>query len=152
MFSAVFHSQMTLFSLMSKRAMVISLSAVGSQQALAQTPFSRATSLISMLDIPSRSIAQSLSILAQPIITIHRAVISLRHLGLTVGLVDGDGFSYEWGQASAAVSHAFTDDVAAYIGANYALNSEDALDFDSTINGDPKGSLLWIGTGISAGF
>ena len=73
-------------------------------------------------------------------------------LGLTVGLVDGDGFSYEWGQASAAVSHAFTDDVAAYIGANYALNSEDALDFDSTINGDPKGSLLWIGTGISAGF
>jgi len=54
-------------------------------------------------------------------------------LGLTVGLVDGDGFSYEYGQASAAVSHAFTDDVSAYVGANYALNSEDALDFDSTI-------------------
>jgi uncharacterized protein (TIGR02001 family) len=73
-------------------------------------------------------------------------------LGLTVGLVDGDGFSYEWGAASAAVSHAFTDDVSAYIGANFALNSEDVLDFDSAINGDPKGSMLWLGTGISAGF
>jgi uncharacterized protein (TIGR02001 family) len=73
-------------------------------------------------------------------------------LGLTVGLVDGDGFSYEYGQASAAVSHAFTDDVSAYIGANFALNSEDALDFDSIINGDPKGSMFWLGTGISAGF
>jgi uncharacterized protein (TIGR02001 family) len=73
-------------------------------------------------------------------------------LGLTVGLVDADGGSYEWGQASAAVSHAFTDDVAAYIGANYALNSEDVLDFDSIINGDPKGSMFWLGTGISAGF
>ncbi len=73
-------------------------------------------------------------------------------LGLTVGLVDGDGFSYEWGTATAAVSHAFTDTVSAYIGANYALNSEDLLDFDSAINGDPKGSMLWLGTGISAGF
>ena len=73
-------------------------------------------------------------------------------LGLTVGVVDGDGFSYEWGTASAAVSHAFTDDVSAYIGANFALNSEDVLDFDSAINGDPKGSMLWLGTGISAGF
>lgn len=73
-------------------------------------------------------------------------------LGLSVGLVDGDGFSYEYGQASAAVSHAFTDDVSAYFGANFALNSEDALDFDSTLNGDPKGSMFWLGTGISAGF
>lgn len=73
-------------------------------------------------------------------------------LGLTVGLVDGDGFSYEWGTATAAVSHAFTDDVSAYIGANFALNSEDVLDFDSAINGDPKGSMFWLGTGISAGF
>ncbi len=73
-------------------------------------------------------------------------------LGLTVGVVDGDGFSYEWGTASAAVSHAFSDDVSAYIGANFALNSEDVLDFDSAINGDPKGSMLWLGTGISAGF
>lgn len=73
-------------------------------------------------------------------------------LGLTVGLVDGDGFSYEWATASAAVSHAFSDDVSGYIGANFALNSEDALDFDSTLNGDPKGSMFWLGTGISAGF
>lgn len=73
-------------------------------------------------------------------------------LGATVGLVDGDGFSYEWGSASAAVSHAFNDDVGVYIGANFALNSEDALDFDSIINGDPKGSMFWLGTGISAGF
>lgn len=73
-------------------------------------------------------------------------------LGLTVGLVDGDGFSYEWGTASASVSHAFTDDVSAYLGANYSLNSEDVLDFDAIINGDPEGDLFWIGTGVSAGF
>ena len=73
-------------------------------------------------------------------------------LGLTVGLVDGDGFSYEWGTATAAVSHAFTEDVSAYVGANFALNSEDVLDFDSALNGDPKGSMFWLGTGISAGF
>ena len=73
-------------------------------------------------------------------------------LGLTVGLVDGDGFSYEWGTASASVSHGFTDDVSAYIGANYSVNSEDLLDFDSIVNGDPQGDLFWVGTGISAGF
>lgn len=73
-------------------------------------------------------------------------------LGLTVGLVDGDGFSYEWGTASAAFNQSLTDDVAVYIGANYALNSEDLLDFDSAINGDPKGGMFWLGTGISAGF
>ena len=73
-------------------------------------------------------------------------------LGLTLGLVDGDGFSYEWGTASVAVSHGFTDDVSAYIGANYSLNSEDLLDFDEAINGNPQGDLFWLGTGISAGF
>lgn len=73
-------------------------------------------------------------------------------LGLSAGLVDGDGFSYEWATASAAVSHGFSDDVSAYIGANFALNSEDGLDFDSALNGDPKGSMFWLGTGISAGF
>jgi len=73
-------------------------------------------------------------------------------LGLTVGLVDGDGFSYEWGTATAAVSHAFTDDVSAYIGANFAVNSEDVLDFDRAINGNPKDNMLWLGAGISAGF
>ncbi|WP_427453126.1 TorF family putative porin [Litorimonas sp. WD9-15] len=73
-------------------------------------------------------------------------------LGLTVGLVDGDGFSYEWATASAALSHAFTDDVSVYAGANFALNSEDVLDFNGIINGEPEGSLFWLGTGISAGF
>ena len=73
-------------------------------------------------------------------------------LGLTVGLVDGDGFSYEWGTASASVSHGFTDDVSAYIGANYSVNSEDLLDFDSILNDDPQGDLFWVGTGVSAGF
>ena len=57
-----------------------------------------------------------------------------------------------WGTASAALSHGFTDDVSAYIGANYSLNSEDLLDFDSIINGEPEGDLFWIGTGVSAGF
>ena len=74
-------------------------------------------------------------------------------LGLTLGLVDGtDGFSYEWGTASAAVSHAFTDDVSAYIGANFTVNSEDVLDFAEIIDGNPQGDLFWVGTGISAGF
>lgn len=80
-------------------------------------------------------------------------------LGLTVGLVDVDGGSYEWAQASAAVAHAFTDDVSAYIGANYALSSEDSLDFKTapTAAGGIYGftdddNKLWIGTGISAGF
>lgn len=73
-------------------------------------------------------------------------------LGLTLGLVDGDGFSYEWGTASAAVSHAFTEDVSAYVGANYSLNSEDLLDFDSALAGNPQDDLFWVGTGISAGF
>lgn len=73
-------------------------------------------------------------------------------LGLTVGLVDGDGFSYEWAAVSAAASHSFTDDVSVYVGANYVLNSEDVLDFDSIINSDPEGNLFWVGTGISAGF
>ena len=74
-------------------------------------------------------------------------------LGLTVGLVDGtDGFSYEWGTASASVSHGFTDDVSAYVGANYSVNSEDFLDFAAISEGDPQGDLFWVGTGISAGF
>ena len=73
-------------------------------------------------------------------------------LGLTVGLVDADGGSYEWGTASASIGHSFTDDVSAYVGANYSLNSEDLLDFDSIINGQPEGDLFWVGTGVSAGF
>ena len=73
-------------------------------------------------------------------------------LGLTVGHVDGDGFSYEWGQASAALSHGFTDDVSVYAGVNYTLNSEDALNYSRILNGEPKGDLFWAGMGISAGF
>jgi len=73
-------------------------------------------------------------------------------LGVTVGYVDGDGFSYEWATATAAVSYALSDDVSAYVGANFAINSEDVLDFDSILNGNPKDNMLWIGTGISAGF
>ena len=73
-------------------------------------------------------------------------------LVLTVGLVDGDGFSYEWGQATAALSHSFTDDVSAYVGVNYTLNSDDALNFSRALNGDPQGDLFWAGMGISAGF
>lgn len=71
-------------------------------------------------------------------------------LGLTVGLVDVDnGTSYEWATASASVSHGFTDAVSAYVGANFTLNSEDFLDFDSPEGED---NLFWVGTGISAGF
>lgn len=73
-------------------------------------------------------------------------------LGFTAGLVDGDGFSYEYGQASVAVSHALSDTIGVYVGANYALNSDDLLDFDRALNGNPKGDMLWLGTGISAGF
>jgi len=73
-------------------------------------------------------------------------------LGATVGLVDGDGFSYEYGSASAALGYALSDNTSAYLGANYAINSEDALNFSKTLAGDPKGSLLWFGAGVSAGF
>ncbi len=80
-------------------------------------------------------------------------------LGLTAGLVDGDGFSYEYGQLSASLGYAFTEDVSAYVGANYALSSEDTLigsptvdldDFDIDLDlGDNK---LFFGAGVSAGF
>lgn len=73
-------------------------------------------------------------------------------LGATAGLVDGDGFSYEYGQVSASVGYAFTDAVSGYVGANLAVNSEDALNYKKILQGDPKGSLVFFGTGISAGF
>lgn len=76
-------------------------------------------------------------------------------LGLSAGLVDGDGFSYEYGQLSAALGYAFTDDVSAYVGANYALSSEDTLigDYDlTTLDADFKKNKLFFGAGISAGF
>lgn len=83
-------------------------------------------------------------------------------LGVSAGLVDGDGFSYEYGQLSAALGYAFTDDVSAYVGANFALNSEDALigsptvDFSDLNNPiidlDLQDNKLFFGAGVSAGF
>ncbi len=76
--------------------------------------------------------------------------------GLTVGLVTASGGGdYQYGTASAALSYAFTDDVAAYVGANYSLSSEDTLRFkvdglgNSFTNTD---NMLWTGIGVSAGF
>ena len=73
-------------------------------------------------------------------------------LGLTAGLVDGDGFSYEYGQASASLGYAFTDAVSAYVGANYALSSDGSLNYKKILAGAGKDNLLFFGTGISAGF
>lgn len=76
-------------------------------------------------------------------------------LGLTAGLVDGDGFSYEYGQLSASFGYAFTDDVSAYVGANYALSSEDTLieSYDlSTLNVSMDDNKLFFGAGVAAGF
>jgi uncharacterized protein (TIGR02001 family) len=73
-------------------------------------------------------------------------------LGATLGLVDGDGFSYEYGSASASLGYSLSDDVSVYFGATYALNSEDMLNLEKSLNGNPKDSLLFFGAGISAGF
>lgn len=73
-------------------------------------------------------------------------------VGLTAGLVDGDGFSYEYGQASAAVSYAFSDTTSAYIGANYAISSENTLNYSKILAGAPKDNLLFFGAGIASGF
>ncbi len=73
-------------------------------------------------------------------------------LGATAGLVDGDGFSYEYGQASASLGYGFTDDVSAYIGANYSLSSEDTLNYSEILQGQGDDNLLWFGAGIAAGF
>jgi len=74
-------------------------------------------------------------------------------LGATVGLVDGDGFSYEYGSASASLGYAFTDAVSTYVGGNFVVSSEDTLDFRDIVLGDGgKGSLFWAGVGVAAGF
>ena len=80
-------------------------------------------------------------------------------LGLTAGLVaaDGDG-DYEYGQASAALTHGFTDDVSVYASANFALASEDNFvdgDFDfanETLDIDVDDNTFFLAFGISAGF
>ena len=78
-------------------------------------------------------------------------------LGLTAGLVDVDGGSYEWATASAAIGYAFTDASSFYVGANYSLNSEDALGFptfedDGTLDDNFGGDLFWVGTGVATSF
>ena len=70
-------------------------------------------------------------------------------LGLTAGLVDGDGFSYEYGSASASLGYEFAENFSGYVGANYVINSEDALDFDGPTADD---NLLWFGVGVASGF
>lgn len=73
-------------------------------------------------------------------------------LGLSAGLVDGNGFSYEYGTASAALTKSITDAASIYVGANYSLNSEDLLNYSKILSGRPDGDLLWVGTGISTSF
>tara|TARA_R110002020_G_scaffold229581_2_gene440379 strand:+ start:344 stop:1108 length:765 start_codon:yes stop_codon:yes gene_type:complete len=82
-------------------------------------------------------------------------------LGGTIGLVEGDGFGYQWGQASAAISHAVTDSASLYIGANYVLNSDDnTLDlkeFNNAIGTARRleatdDNMFFFGTGISTSF
>ena len=81
-------------------------------------------------------------------------------LGLTVGAVEADGGGdYQWAHGSVALSHSLTDDASVYVGANYAINSEDnTLDYEriavgadevAVLSGDDK---LWFAVGISAGF
>lgn len=73
-------------------------------------------------------------------------------LGASAGLVDGDGFSYEYGSVSASVSKPLSDSTSAYVGANLALSSEDSLNYKKLLAGNGKGSLVWFGAGISTSF
>ena len=77
-------------------------------------------------------------------------------LGLTAAFVTADGpGDYEYGLASAALSHAVSDNVSAYIGANYSLSSENTLRFKVDGNGNgftAEDELLWFGAGVSTGF
>ncbi len=78
-------------------------------------------------------------------------------VGATAGLVDAeDGVDWEYGQLSASLGYAFTDNASTYIAANYALSSEDTLDFkvDPTL-GEPylsDDNLFFFGAGISTSF
>ncbi len=73
-------------------------------------------------------------------------------LGLSAGLVDGDGFSYEYAGASASIGYAFTDAVSTYVAANFALSSDDTLNYKKILQGDAKDNLFFFGAGIAAGF
>jgi len=73
-------------------------------------------------------------------------------LGLTAGLVDGDGFSYEYGSLSAAFSTALGEAASAYVGGNLALSSDRTLNFDDLIAGGGRKDNVWFGVGVSTGF
>ena len=73
-------------------------------------------------------------------------------VGLTGGFVDGDGFSYEWATASAAINVPLSDEISTYVGANFTLNSDDVLNYSEVLIGEGKDNLFWVGAGISAGF
>lgn len=81
-------------------------------------------------------------------------------LGLTAGLVDVDGGDYQYGNASAGVSYAITDDAALSLTGNYTVNSEDdVLGFSGGTlpTGDrfaftDKDNLFWAGIGLSTSF
>lgn len=73
-------------------------------------------------------------------------------LGASAGLVDGDGFSYEYGNASAALGYAISDTVSAYVGGNVALSSDETLDYKRLLAGGGDKSHLWFGTGLAVGF
>lgn len=77
-------------------------------------------------------------------------------LGLTAGLVDGDGADWEYGNLSAALGYSFTDDVSAYVGANYTLTTSDdvgaGLNYKQMLLSNPKSDLFWLGAGVAAGF
>ncbi|MGB0905955.1 MAG: TorF family putative porin [Maricaulaceae bacterium] len=73
-------------------------------------------------------------------------------LGANAGLVDSDGFSYEYGGASAALTYAVSDTTSAYLGANLALSSEDSLNYKNLIAGNGKSSLIGLAVGMSTSF
>lgn len=77
-------------------------------------------------------------------------------LGLTAGLVTADGGGdYQYGVASASVGYGFSDDVSAYVGANYSLSSEDTLRFKIDGVGNAftaDDNLFWVGIGFAAGY
>ena len=78
-------------------------------------------------------------------------------MGLTVGLVSIENATdYEYGLGSAALSYAVSDNVSAYIGANYSLASENTLKFRASgagaVAATTKNDLLWFGVGVATSF
>jgi len=71
-------------------------------------------------------------------------------LGLTAGIAEPDGGGgWQWGQASASLSQELSENISAYVSANYVISSEDTLDFGK---GWTKDNLLFFGAGLSTGF